>query len=192
MKKPPRKRTLVMDDGRELQGLEDIALHLNMIPGMDEDRAKAWRRVEEIVQLAIFDPARPTLHPLLGGGPRTGSITAAAGVFNKWASAIPVRLKVRWREEKGGAVHIQPQIDTEGETGFVVWMVWRVFFYAKRWNRLKRCPQCRKWFVDRTRNAVMARCSKSCTDKWWTLERRREAGHKVPGSARYAKRRAKR
>jgi hypothetical protein len=44
-------------------------------------------------------------------------------------------------------------------------------------NRLKRCPQCQRWFVDVSRNCKATRCSMACTNKWWTRERRMAAGH---------------
>lgn len=53
----------------------------------------------------------------------------------------------------------------------------RDFFSAPERDRLKRCPQCARWFVDLSKNKAKARCSVSCTAKWWSRARRKEAGH---------------
>jgi predicted RNA-binding Zn ribbon-like protein len=38
-------------------------------------------------------------------------------------------------------------------------------------ERLRRCQQCRRWFVDETRNASARRCSRECTIKWSNSQR---------------------
>jgi hypothetical protein len=37
--------------------------------------------------------------------------------------------------------------------------------------RLKRCPQCARWFVDHTRNQAAQRCSRACTITWLNRQR---------------------
>lgn len=44
-------------------------------------------------------------------------------------------------------------------------------------DRVKRCAQCHRWFVDATKNHLAARCSRRCTWQWWSRSRRRERGH---------------
>ncbi len=44
-------------------------------------------------------------------------------------------------------------------------------------DRVKRCAQCHRWFVDATKNHLAARCSPRCTWQWWSRSRRRERGH---------------
>jgi hypothetical protein len=44
--------------------------------------------------------------------------------------------------------------------------------------RVKRCPNCDRWFVDITSNIAMQRCSAWCTNRWWDRARRRKAGHR--------------
>jgi hypothetical protein len=39
-------------------------------------------------------------------------------------------------------------------------------------DRLRRCPQCHRWFVDQTRNRSAARCSRACTIGWWHAKRK--------------------
>ncbi len=51
------------------------------------------------------------------------------------------------------------------------------FFDGDNWERIKRCPQCGNWFVDYSRNKGKERCSKSCTNRWWSRDRRKQEGH---------------
>jgi hypothetical protein len=44
-------------------------------------------------------------------------------------------------------------------------------------ERLKYCAVCDRWFVDQTRNNARLRCSLGCTWRWWSRDRRRQAGH---------------
>ena len=39
-------------------------------------------------------------------------------------------------------------------------------------ERLRRCTQCRRWFVDATKNRSARRCSTQCTVKWSNKHRR--------------------
>lgn len=51
------------------------------------------------------------------------------------------------------------------------------FFDGDNWERIKRCPQCGNWFVDYSRNKGKERCSKGCTNRWWSRDRRKKEGH---------------
>lgn len=119
------------------------------------------------------------------------SLQRAIDTFNSWAAKKPFRLYVTWRQNRGGVMDISATMDFEPGEQMAIEHLWSCFFANPDRYRLKRCPQCRKWFVDETRNGAMIRCSPSCTNKWWTLERRQEAGHRLPGVKRQAKRRAK-
>jgi hypothetical protein len=44
-------------------------------------------------------------------------------------------------------------------------------------RRLKRCPQCARWFVDKAKNATAIRCTIACTNRYWNRARRRAANH---------------
>lgn len=48
------------------------------------------------------------------------------------------------------------------------WAVaWLADFLANPYRtRLRRCPICRRWFVDETRNRSAQRCSRKCTIAW--------------------------
>jgi len=71
----------------------------------------------------------------------------------------------------------------EPHSRFFKWEVGEVFriiakyFDGDNWERIKRCPQCGNWFSDYSRNKRKERCSKSCTDRWWSRGRRKEARH---------------
>lgn len=59
---------------------------------------------------------------------------------------------------------------------------------GRGWARLKKCPHCHKWFYDDTRNEIKKVCSKRCRNRWWSRDRRKKAGHKMP---KYKKRERK-
>jgi hypothetical protein len=199
----PTRPTLVRDERGKAAGLNALVRNLNMIPSFSGDMASAWKKAEEVISNAVPPPGVPEGYvesehliqtPLFGEvkvkglhrsflGHRKPSLVSAAYAFNRWAQEIPVQLEIRVVRIKGGKAELSPDVKTSGAEGLALWMVWRCLF-VEEWQRLRRCPTCHKWFVDTTRNKVMVRCSKSCTDKWWTLDRRRAQGH------RSAKRRA--
>jgi len=45
-------------------------------------------------------------------------------------------------------------------------------------RRLKHCPQCARWFIDKSKNATAIRCTIACTNRYWNRARRRAANHK--------------
>lgn len=51
------------------------------------------------------------------------------------------------------------------------------FFKNVARERFKRCPQCRAWFLDTTKNRTQGRCSQQCTNRWWNRAKRRAKGH---------------
>ena len=135
---------------------------------------------------------------------KMSSMERAVNAFNSWAAKKPLRLCLNWRLKVDKINFKTGRVTSErGEREIsagtflqigeevVVYALWQWFFNYPDRHRLKRCPECRKWYVDETMNAGKVRCSTSCTNKWWTLERRRKAGHYVPGSTRQSKRRAR-
>ena len=94
----------------------------------------------------------------------------------------------RFREENPVIPHMEEKDLEEGEifagfrtettTGSILSLIWRIFINGD-WKRFKQCPQCKKWFVDKTRNKKKDRCSAHCTWQWWSRERRKEEGHKI-------------
>jgi predicted RNA-binding Zn ribbon-like protein len=146
---------------------------------MDPRTAKGWRKAEGIITTWLSGTTR--------------SMRQALDDFDKWAARKPVTLTIV-RED----ITKEFTVGTELNVGVLMkgdperaalWFLCEGFFKNEKRRRLKRCPQCGIWFVDKTRPGVMARCSASCTNKWWTLGRRREAGHRLPGT-RAAQRRA--
>jgi hypothetical protein len=45
-------------------------------------------------------------------------------------------------------------------------------------RRLKSCPQCGRWFIDKSKNVRAIRCASACTNRYWNRARRRAANHK--------------
>jgi hypothetical protein len=71
-------------------------------------------------------------------------------------------------------------LDRGGERrGDVLRHLWWYYFPKNSGTRLKRCPVCRSWFVDTSKNRVTARCSSACTALWWSRDRRKAAGHRM-------------
>jgi len=62
----------------------------------------------------------------------------------------------------------------------VLWLLWEFYFRKIGLERLKRCPQCKRWFVDRTRNKQKEHCSLHCTWQWWSWIKRKKEGHNLP------------
>lgn len=118
------------------------------------------------------------------------SMEQACNEFNAWGETVRIPLSVRWNGKTK-----EPVPDAGGGVMFgeetTVYLLWRFFWGERDRDRLKRCPECQIWFVDTTRNGSMKRCSTACTNKWWTLERRQQARHSLPGAKRQAKRRGK-
>jgi hypothetical protein len=151
--------------------LQEIAARLNDLVKMDAPEAALWRRVETIVTAP--------------------SLREAASRFNRWAVTQPLRLGIYMHPDPADRP-ADLLLTTAAQRGAesVVWALYLNYFANPNRDRLKRCPQCDRWFVDRTRPHTMIRCSTACTNAWWTTARRRDAGHAVPGSTRKSKRRA--
>lgn len=110
----------------------------------------------------------------------------AIGVFNDLAEKNPVSLKLIAQKSKSGQIEVIPGHEPSTLTGSILLFLWQYYFKDNGWERLKRCPTCKKWFVDETKNKSKERCSNHCTWLWWTRSRRKEAGH---GGRRNEKRR---
>jgi len=153
-----------------------------------------------------FEPSRLFLSPGNRLDPAPGS---PLDLLNNLVSRIPFVLEFRgYRNNKTGAIEIEsgciptsidgfakylvtgriPPIDVKDCTVEVVWLLWEIYFRNIGLDRFKRCPQCKRWFVDRTRNRQKERCSKHCTWQWWSWGRRKEEGHNLPESKKRKKR----
>ena len=127
------------------------------------------------------------------GRPPSPVPMAAAAPFNRLASATPftfslashssaydelvasrrgepLRLLLKPGSESGLMISCA---DARGE---IVKLLIDYFGHSSP-ERLKCCAQCGRWFVDQTRNNIRLRCSRACTWRWWSRDRRRQAGH---------------
>jgi hypothetical protein len=188
------------------QGLSYIASNLNKIGELQGEKLSAWKEVQSIVEVMTDQPSRDTvyrkeedyeLRPLpppfdlvvetrvriqrdiLTSKYRDRNKKPiplpqlAINFFNQWAEKNPVGLILRIGETGIEAGH---QSTTEAEGALCA--LWQYYFHGKGFLRLKRCPECRTWFLDDTRNAKKIRCSKRCTNKWWSRKWRKETKNK--------------
>jgi hypothetical protein len=171
---------------QSLGSLEIIAIHLNRIPTMEKGMADIWKRAEHIIT-SLVDP------PPLASEKRGTSLLAndpykrKGGPIRLWAAAVMDFNEMA--EENPVPLHIESLLFPDNKTEFItdeqprdsaqfaVYLLWLDFFRGRGWERLKRCPQCGKWFVDGSRNRNKNRCSMDCTWKWWSRSKRKEAGH---------------
>jgi hypothetical protein len=147
-------------------GLQTIADQLNDVPhleaqSIDEEcrrpHFKGWNLAKAIVSLPLDQ---------------------AIEVFTAQAKDHPVNMYVEYRAKRLRAdksVWPTPLVESRDEIGTVLWHLWLYYFRDYGWKRLKSCPVCKRWFVDTSKNRATARCSESCTWRWWNRERRKEA-----------------
>ena len=142
------------------------------------------------------------------GRPTTAPVPrAAAAPFNRLASATPFTFSLA---PHGSAYdelvasrrgeQLRLLLNSESETGLmiscadargeVVKLLIDYFGHSSP-ERLKCCPLCGRWCVDQTRNNTRLRCSLACTWRWWSRDRRRQAGH-TPARRRGAKKKRRR
>jgi hypothetical protein len=174
---------------------------------VDVDEFVRWHQLHALAKLLNGDtsaerrPMAEQLRPLARqvvtacvGRPPTAPVPRAAAVpFNRLASATPFTFSLAPRggaydqlvASRGGEQHrllLNPgsesglMISCADWRGQVVKLLVDYFGHASP-ERLKCCAQCGRWFVDQTRNNIRLRCSRACTWRWWSRERRREAGH---------------
>jgi len=182
----------------ELSGLDLIGLNLNHIPLWEKGNElhRAWSRVEDIVETMTAQPPskeeekkrkRSLLAVYQSPHERYPSPWTAIHRFNNLAKENPVSLEITMKKAKKGlsiyeggpSVEILAGHNRASLMQSVLWFLWRFYFQNEGWDRLKRCPQCRKWFVDRTKNRKKDRCSEHCTWQWWSRDRRKKEGHKI-------------
>lgn len=190
---------------RQTQGLRFIADRLNEVlagklPGLREaarfytksfkdDELLCWKIMEAIVEAMTDQPSRekplPSLRTALTGrswSPRNRVQLPGITIhlFNHHALENPVPLRLVTEKVKGKG-RIYPEHLPTTKMQEALWFLWRLFFHGEGWKRLKRCPQCMKWFVDDTKNRIKERCSPHCTWQWWSRERRKRSNHRISG-----------
>ncbi len=149
-RKDERKRRIF---NSRLGGLQYVANGMNTFKGQYATEDKEWEMAEKIVE--------------------EKSLSKQIGRFNEWAKKYPVELVI----EKDGKLP-RPFESSPSEQANALLHLWRYYFRDEGWIRLKRCPQCKEWFVDSTRNRSAIRCSVGCNDLWWSRNRRKKANHK--------------
>lgn len=154
----------------------------------EDDELRCWQIMEGIVESMTDQRSReeplPSPRTLFTGKswdpskpvPLPGFAVAA---FNWFAqrNPLPLRILEKYTKEE---MEIYPEHYPTTKIEEALWFLWRFFFHERGWQRLKRCPQCMKWFVDHTKNRKKERCSPHCTWQWWSRDRRKESGHRVP------------
>jgi len=139
--------------------LEQLVTRLNAFAPRDEapptEIGAEVRKVEKILELL---PPRLEYWKL----PRR-----VVDRFNQLARKAPVYLFLSDGTDLRGV----PTIGYSSLQAIVLGALWEAL-QDPRIKRVKRCPQCQKWFVDRTRNQRAKRCSSACTYRWWTRTRR--------------------
>lgn len=136
-----------------LGALQMIAKHMNSFSdGITPTPEREWELAKTIVE--------------------TKSLAKKIERFNEEAEKFTVCL---WIEKKGKAP--RPSETSHDQTGAVLLHLWRYYFRDEGWLRLKRCLQCKDWFVDATLNKSAVRCSIGCNSLWWNRKRRAEKNH---------------
>lgn len=165
----------------EFGGLANLARRLNEIPvyraAASEVKLERWEREQAIERLRAWELAENIIE--------STSLMRAAEQFTDCAKEYPSRMEVLWHASQPIAVLSMPLRETE----VALHSVWNYFFHSQGWTRLKRCKLCGKWFLDTSKNKSTVRCSRACTWKWWSRDRRRAASHtaQTKGGARHGK-----
>jgi len=190
---------------RQIQGLRFIADRLNEVlaeklsglreaarfhaKSFKDDELLCWEIMETIAEAMTDQPSRekplPSLRTALTGSPwnfrkRVELLGIAIHLFNHHALENPVSLRLVTTKVKGKD-RIYPEHLPTTKMQEALWFLWRFFFHDEGWKRLKRCPQCMKWFVDDTKNKIKQRCSRHCTWQWWNRDRRKRSDHHISG-----------
>jgi hypothetical protein len=184
----------------DLFKLEVLASVLNDVPPDSPDRAIA----EMIEKLVTIPPAEQewvkVVDSPLGIGPTECDPAPESPLYvlNKFLEKNPCILRIEGVERAHGniavhATHIPLPLvaGMSRDVDRILWLLWEVFYRDIDLTRLKTCPVCHKWFVDRSKNKSKVRCSQPCTWQRWSWDERKKAGHHLPGSkpkgGKYAK-----
>jgi len=137
---------------------------------VERRESEAWREMESILEASLREQPRQ----LSDDGIR---------LFNKRAAECPGVLCLSDQDsfvedDNGKRIAIQgvPGINFKDAGAYASYVLWRVL-EARLLGRVKRCLECKRWFVDETRNKSAERCSRACTVKWWNRPHRRDARH---------------
>jgi len=154
--------------------LNDLSVEKGRYPDLD--------RLEEVISMVVSAPTMTE---------KKRRLISTAELFNDFALKYPVPLMVTPEPLTATAVGLVERIKIlrdffkkysffEDSPAWVKGSILRtiaMFFDGDNWERIKRCPQCGNWFVDNSKNKSKERCSKSCTNRWWSRDRRKQEGH---------------
>jgi predicted RNA-binding Zn ribbon-like protein len=158
--------------GDQLVILVNIARTLNgEMPRAEREGRPEWVAQEQKAReqaAAVVDTALGARYPTIP--------PAAAAAFDALAAEQPIQFTVRHSNLRGPWV-IQPDyrvpIRLVGRSAQGVMAVWLAGYFANpQRDRLRRCEQCRRWYVDETRNKSSRRCSRACTIRWSNAQRK--------------------
>jgi hypothetical protein len=163
----------------QLEGLRNLARDLNSegspggdpVPGTFADAANFATRAAEARReaAAVIEATFGTSYPKVPDD--------AAGLFNTLADRTPLHYVAGlWRPEDAGQYFITTggghAVLLRSSTPQGVWVALLADFLTNpQRDRLRRCPVCRRWFVDETRNRSARRCSRTCTIAWSNAQR---------------------
>jgi hypothetical protein len=144
----------------ELYALDHVAHYLNA--NARGGGSEIGRKIESIVSGWLFGDTAAKLR--------------ACEEFNVWAKEVSPPLAVYWDPKwKEPAAQVGGGVMDGDESA--LYTLWEFFFKERGRDRLKLCAECDTWFVDGTKGKVKVRCSRTCTNKHWTRERRQGANH---------------
>lgn len=181
----------------DLYKLEVLASVLNDVAPDSPDHAIA----EMIAKLVTIPPAQQEWErqaaPILGPTSCTPAPGSPLHMLNEFLLQHPCVLRIKGLERAKGTIEVwadhlpvalpwvvgtsDKAIEQNRATDRILWLLWEVFYRNLDLKRLKKCPVCAKWFVDRSKNKSKTRCSAACTWQRWSWEARKEAGHNLPG-----------
>jgi hypothetical protein len=142
---------------RELMALSRLVLALNKPQG-----AKAIRPIVEATHDADTQ----------GGPPPPFIPPAAAALYNKghFTQTYRARAIAGAAAKWAGVARLVP--DPAAADGALL----HAYFENPVRDRLRRCEQCARWFIDATRNKGARRCSRACTIAWTNGQRPKKGG----------------
>lgn len=169
---PLRRLARVLDEAAQQRvpglGREDIEALEELVSRASSLRRPDWpqRTIDAFNRLASREP-----------------IAFSAGALEfVAAAAVDLADPATWRWGASNGYALQgPRPPTErrvfvkspSQLGEVVLAVVQYLEHPRR-DRLKRCPRCRRWFIDATKNKSALRCSVACTIAWSNAQRGRK------------------
>ena len=171
--------------GSDYMKLVDVARSLNSITRMTRVTRQTWEQAQEVISASARAVAVRLAHSHSdsdGMREERSWFDWAVEGFRQMAEKAQVRLTLEKMLYMGKDRGVIPYISAEPRDeddvyATIVCHVWTCYFGNPQWRRLKRCPRCRVWFVDTTRNMQKKRCSAQCTWRSWNRARRKAAGH---------------